>query len=57
MKDTFDIKVCDRCGKKTAEEVISYDPSIGAKRKGWYCTSCFHWDMAIGRETKVDSEG
>jgi len=55
MKDTFDIKVCDRCGKKTAEEVIEYLPNLDEKRKGWYCTNCFHWDRAIGRESKVGS--
>lgn len=56
MKDDFAIKVCDRCGKKTAEEVIEYLPNLDEKRKGWYCTSCFHWDRAIGREKVAGSE-
>ena len=53
MSDSLEIKVCEHCGKKTAEEVIEYVPEIGAKRKGWYCTSCYHWDKAIGREQKI----
>jgi len=56
MKDTFEIKNCERCGKKTAEEVIEYLPNLDEKRKGWYCTNCFHWDRAIGRESKVGSK-
>ena len=53
MKESLEIKVCERCGKKTAEEVINYSPELIAKRKGWYCISCYHWDSAIGREKRT----
>jgi len=53
MSDSLEIKVCEKCGKKTAEEVIEYLPNLDEKRKGWYCTSCYHWDRAVGREKKV----
>jgi len=55
MSDSLEIKVCERCGKKTAEEVIEYLPDLNAKRKGWYCVSCYHWDRAVGRESKIES--
>ena len=50
MKETLEIKVCERCGKKTAEEVIDY---IDKVRRGWYCRLCFHWDKASLRERKI----
>jgi len=53
MSDSLEIKTCEQCGKKTAEEVIDYTPDLLPVRKGWYCTNCYHWDKAIGRETKT----
>tara|TARA_R110000744_G_scaffold341421_1_gene446668 strand:+ start:649 stop:798 length:150 start_codon:yes stop_codon:yes gene_type:complete len=44
------IIVCERCGKKTAEEVIDYVEKL---RKGWYCPNCYHWENSIARERKI----
>lgn len=55
MKDTLEVKVCEHCHKKSAEEVINYEEGK-AIRKGWYCVKCYHFDQAIGREKRV-SEG
>tara|TARA_R110000803_G_scaffold56920_2_gene114494 strand:- start:2229 stop:2399 length:171 start_codon:yes stop_codon:yes gene_type:complete len=53
MKESLKVKVCERCGKKTAEQVIEYNNLLVAMRKGWYCPLCFHWDIATGREHRV----
>ena len=40
---------CPKCGNK-AKEIIH---AAENKRRGWYCESCKHYEIAILREKKV----
>lgn len=41
--------ICDECNERM-DEVFTAQENF--KLKGWLCTSCMHFEAAIGREKK-----
>lgn len=44
-------KNCEKCGSHKNKTVRHADN--GMKLKGWYCSVCQNFDVAIGREKKL----